>query len=462
MLMGEHAVVFGEPCIVTAVDQRLYVTAQKTDDGKITVNAPQAKETKFVDASIAKFFSLKAPDIDDRGVSLSIRSDFTSQVGFGSSSAVSVATLMALGLIFEISMTQREIFDLAYQVTLDIQGVGSGFDIAAATFGGTLFFKKGGEVIEPLPNEIPLVVGYTGVKADTPTLVRMVIAKQKKYPEKIDRIFEAIGKLVLQGKEALLAKDWEKLGKLMSFDQEYLRDLGVSSEKLEALILSAKEAGAWGAKLSGAGGGDCMIALASDEKRKAVEDAITVAGGQVMRVTTHATGVRLETTDNQKELFIVVDKDDNIIGYKTRYECHHDKTLIHRGVGLLIFDKDGRVLLQKRSFSKDTNPGFWADSVGGHVVTGESYEEAIQREMKEELRIAPLVVFHSKFILSCLRETEMNVLFTAVCDGPFHPDSTEISQVAFFSKNELPRKLLSGEVQLTEFAQEALKRVGFL
>ncbi len=294
MLMGEHAVVFGEPCMVTAVDQRLYVTAQKTDDGKITVDAPQSKETKFVDATVAKFFATKGITIKDRGVSLSIRSDFTSQVGFGSSSAVSVATLKALSLVFDVSISDREIFDSAYQVTIDIQGVGSGFDIAAATFGGTLFFKKGGEETIPLSNEIPLVVGYTGVKADTPTLVKMVAAKREKYPEKVDKIFAAIGKLVLQGKEALFVKDWEKLGKLMNFDQEYLRDLGVSSEKLEALISAAKEAGAWGAKLSGAGGGDCMIALVPEQKRQTVEQAIESVNGKVMHVHTHAQGVTVE------------------------------------------------------------------------------------------------------------------------------------------------------------------------
>ena len=80
----------------------------------------------------------------------------------------------------------------------------------------------------------------------------------------------------------------------MNFDQEYLRDLGVSSEKLEDLIVAAKGAGAWGAKLSGAGGGDCMIAIASEDKKARVEQAIEQAGGQVMRVQTHAEGVRVE------------------------------------------------------------------------------------------------------------------------------------------------------------------------
>lgn len=294
MLLGEHAVVFGQPCIVTAVDQRLFVTIKKSASG-LVIEAPQVKETKFVDAAIAKFFALHGKNIADRSIKLDIRSEFSQRLGFGSSAAVSVATFKALSLYYSIDLTNRQIFDLAYQVTLDIQSVGSGFDVAAAAFGGTLYFKKGGQALESLPDHLPLIVGYTGIKADTPTLVRQVGQLQKKYPEKVKRIFTAIGKLVDQGREAIIEKDWQRLGTLLDFDQEYLRDLGVSTTKLEDLIGAAKKAGAFGAKLSGAGGGDCMIAVASDKNRQAVEAALAAAGGALIRVNPNALGVKVET-----------------------------------------------------------------------------------------------------------------------------------------------------------------------
>ncbi|MBI3342890.1 hypothetical protein HY032_01920 [Candidatus Gottesmanbacteria bacterium] len=125
-------------------------------------------------------------------------------------------------------------------------------------------------------------------------IVRAVSEKYKKYPQKIERIFQAIAKLVEEAKSRMLEGDWERVGKLMDFNQEYLRDLGVSSEKLEALISAAKKAGAWGAKLSGAGGGDCMIALAKSEKREAIRKAIMEVGGQVIDVRPNAEGVRVE------------------------------------------------------------------------------------------------------------------------------------------------------------------------
>lgn len=297
MLMGEHAVVYGQPCMVTAVNQRLSVTIDKSDNGALIVDAPQVKETKFVDATVAKFFSGKGASIKDRAIKLVIHSDFTCRVGFGSSAAVSVATLKALSSYYGLALTQREIFDTAYRVTLDIQGVGSGFDIAAATFGGTLYFKRSGTLITQLPDHVPLVVGYTGIKADTPTLVRQVGELRKKYPEKVNRIIEAIGKLVDQGREALEEHDWKTLGKLMNFDQEYLRDLGVSTQKLEDLIAAAKQAGAYGAKLSGAGGGDCMIAVVPEDKRSDIEVAINKAGGEIIRVSPNAAGVTIDPSE---------------------------------------------------------------------------------------------------------------------------------------------------------------------
>ncbi len=119
--------------------------------------------------------------------------------------------------------------------------------------------------------------------------------KRDKYPDKVDRIFLGITKLVEDAKTRILEGDWERVGKLMDFNQEYLRDLGVSSESLETLISAAKKAGSWGAKLSGAGGGDCMIALAPPERQDAVKDAITSAGGQIVEVRANAEGVRIES-----------------------------------------------------------------------------------------------------------------------------------------------------------------------
>ncbi len=312
MLFGEHAVVYGYPCIATAVEQRMKASAKRLEETVFELEASDVdvqgykkpladigkgdipKGAKFVEIALQNF--LQNHPIKG-GVSVETSSEFSSQFGFGSSSASTVCALKALSELFAVKLTQKELFDLAYKTALDIQGKSSGFDVAAAIYGGTFYFITAGKVIEPLAiKELPLMVGYTGVKADTTMLIKQVVEKKEKNPEKVERIFQAIAKLVEDAKPRMLEGDWERVGKLMDFNQEYLRDLGVSSEKLESLISAAKKAGAWGAKLSGAGGGDCMIALHPDgvQGKLAITKAIQDAGGEVVDVHANAQGVRIE------------------------------------------------------------------------------------------------------------------------------------------------------------------------
>ncbi|OGK42639.1 mevalonate kinase [Candidatus Roizmanbacteria bacterium RIFCSPLOWO2_01_FULL_35_13] len=292
MLMGEHAVVYGYPCIVTAVDKRLYVEAEIFNKKEDEIVTPQVKESRFVLETLAYFrerFKIH------RHIKITTKGDFSHNVGLGSSSAVTVATFSALSSLFNLNLTKKEIFDLSYTVTLKIQGVGSGFDIAAATYGGTLYFVKGGKIIEPLEiNSIPLVVGYSGIKADTPYYVRKVAEAFKDRKSEMVTIFIQIADLVNKAKKSLTEKDYLTLGKLMTNDQSFLKKLGVSITQLDEMIKSALDSGAYGAKLSGAGGGDCMIALVAEEKRSVVEKAIKKVGGEIINVKNNAEGVRIE------------------------------------------------------------------------------------------------------------------------------------------------------------------------
>lgn len=313
MVLGEHAVVYNRPCIVTAVDSRIKVTVEQRKDRIVEILAQQInnkpfrrpiyelnngrdeeipKEVKFVCKAVESF--IKDNTIDG-GLTITTESDFSHRYGFGSSSAVTVATLKGLSELYSIGYTERQIFDLAYEVTLDIQGVGSGFDIAAAVYGGTLYFVTGGKRIEKITDKkLPLVVGYTGVKADTPTLVRQVAELKKEKPDLVENIFKNIEELVKMGREYIKEEKWKYLGDLFKVNQKTLYELGVSTTKLDVMCKEAESNGAYGAKLSGAGGGDCMVALVSKEKQKRVEKAIESVGGKIIPVTTSAEGVRIE------------------------------------------------------------------------------------------------------------------------------------------------------------------------
>ncbi len=463
MLMGEHAVVYGYPCIVTAVNQCLKVTISENKDERIEIVAPQVKDTRFVEASI-KYFEEKL-DIKVTGICVTTDSTFSGIFGFGSSSAVTVAMLKALSVYFERDVSNDELFLLAYKVVLAVQGVGSGFDVAAAVYGGTFVYDKDQGRIRDLTDAskgMQLVVGYSGVKANTVKIVQEVAKQKEVEHEKITQIFSEIKQLVDAGEKCICASDWQALGALFSKNQYLLVQLSVSTQKLDAMVATATHAGAYGAKLSGAGGGDCMIALTGAEHVLTVAKAIEKVGGEIVQAKTNCPGVRVETTDDQKELFIIVDKDDKILEYRSRYDCHHDKSLMHRSVSLLVFHTDGRVLLQKRSMTKDTHPGYWTTAVGGHVTKGETYDQAIVRETREELGIGVIPVKHSVFSYAYPIETEMECMYTAVYDGPFHPSAEEIERVEFFTKKQLEDALKHGHMQLTELALYELRKVKFL
>lgn len=312
MLFGEHAVVHGRPCIVTAVDQRIEIRISFNGENELIINAPQLgirsyqrtvselggqempKQVSFIEAAVKKFYQQYGLK---KGLNITTHSQFSHTYGFGSSSAITIATIKALSLLYKIKLSDKKLFDLAYQAVLEIQGVGSGFDLAAALWGGTLLYKKGAKVAKRLKiKSLPLIVCYSGVKADTPTLVRQVEEYKRRHPKKVKRIFDQMEKITLKAKNLFVQKKWLAVGQLMNKNQKLLEELGVSTQVLEKLIRAALEAGALGAKLSGAGGGDNIIALCLPQKKKSVEKVLKKAGGQIMKVKLNSKGLTWQKT----------------------------------------------------------------------------------------------------------------------------------------------------------------------
>src|SRR3989344_2008853 len=310
MIFGEYAVLYNKPCLVTAVDQRMKASVEVLEDSVFELEAPDVEVSNYKKSledlgkgdisKGAQFVEIAVKNIAEKhplksGLRITTTSEFSSQFGFGSSSASTVCTIKAVSEILNLNLSNREIFDLVFKTVLDIQGKGSGFDVVAAVYGGTLYFVTGGKTIEPLNiQSLPLIVGYSGVKADTVTLINNVKEKFANDNDRLQKIYSEIEKIVEKARSFVIAGDWEQVGSLMNENQKLLKELGVSIDKLDNMISGAIEAGAYGAKLSGAGGGDCMIALAPKDKIKSVENAITKAGGEILSVKTNAEGVRIE------------------------------------------------------------------------------------------------------------------------------------------------------------------------
>lgn len=165
--------------------------------------------------------------------------------------------------------------------------------------------------------------------------------------------------------------------------------------------------------------------------------------------------------NEEDEILERVNEAGEVIGRVTRAQCHADPALIHRAVHLLVFDAEGRLLLQKRSATKRIQPGRWDSSVGGHVDPGETPEAAVRREAREELGLeGQLLSRLHEYLWRSPVETELVTTFRADHGGPFLFDRDEIDEVRFFSSNEL--RVLRGTGQLTPNLEHELERLGLL
>jgi len=313
ILFGEHFVVYGEPAVVLAIDKRAYSTAQQRKDQLIQVISTNLrvsgtfKGEKFQAERGGSQARLKLEPIKNvvqqvlekaqrkAGVNVRINSDIPVSAGLGSSAAVAASTVLAVSNLFGIELSLDQIFRMAFEAERLVHGTPSGIDPAISTYGGTLQFQKGKD-FTPLNVEtnIPLVVGNTKVMRSTGELVAIVRQIREHYPSIIDPIIKTGGKIALDAVEALKRGDLQTVGELMNINHALLCAVGVSHESLERLVYTARKRGALGAKLTGGGGGGCMIAIAETGKLKRVAKAIEKVGGTAFVAQKTDQGVRIE------------------------------------------------------------------------------------------------------------------------------------------------------------------------
>ena len=155
-----------------------------------------------------------------------------------------------------------------------------------------------------------------------------------------------------------------------------------------------------------------------------------------------------------EEWFPLVNEAGETIGKATRKACHSGSKWLHPVVHLHIFNQAGELYLQKRSMTKDIQPGKWDTAVGGHVDYGEQVEEALRREAREELGIEDFTYQPiTRYVFESAIERELVHAFQTVYDGPFTPDPAELDEGRFWPQDEIVRQLGQG-IFTPNFEQE--------
>ena len=216
---------------------------------------------RIIQAAVKRF-----PEVPAQGWKLAVRSQIPSGCGLGSGTAVSAAAFKAIFSYFRVPYTARTLSELVYEIEKLHHGTPSGIDNTVISMGRPILFRKGAAArVMAVPRaRCFLIIGHTGKRHSTAAIVSAVARARAAQPARYDAIFREIGRLAKLGAKAFEKGLWRELGALMDRNQELLERLGVSSPELETLVQAARSAGALGAKLSGAGRGGCMAALADD------------------------------------------------------------------------------------------------------------------------------------------------------------------------------------------------------
>ncbi|MDE6722155.1 MAG: NUDIX domain-containing protein [Bacteroidaceae bacterium] len=161
--------------------------------------------------------------------------------------------------------------------------------------------------------------------------------------------------------------------------------------------------------------------------------------------------------DNNEEMFPVVDENGNIVSAATRGECHNGSKLLHPVVHLHVFNSQGELYLQKRPAWKDIQPNKWDTAVGGHVDLGECIEEALYREVREELGMTDFTPERiAQYVFESERERELVFVYKTVYDGDIVP-SDELDGGRFWTVADIKAQL--GKGVFTPNFESELERV---
>jgi mevalonate kinase len=298
ILFGEHAVVYGRPAIavpVTQVKAKAIVTANpRGAPGEVRVQAPDiglASTLTELDAAHPLAVAIQGTASALRvkripACTVKITSTIPMAAGMGSGAAVSVAVIRAMSAFLGHPLPDEKVSVLAFEVEKIHHGTPSGIDNTVVTYARPVYFVKG-QPIETLQvrRSFTIVIGDTGIASPTALAVGDVRKAWQAAEAQYEAYFDSVGAMAQAARQAMESGGVELLGPLMDANHGVLRKMGVSCVPLDELVMAARRAGAWGAKLCGGGRGGNMIALVPPSRADGVAKALQTAGAVRTMVT---------------------------------------------------------------------------------------------------------------------------------------------------------------------------------
>ncbi len=271
ILFNEHFVVYNVPSIVSAIDKATTATVEPFRGSGWTLDdrrqaTPGYKEEKLEHQKESIDRILKAAGVDPvkNPVKITFGGDLVAASGIGASAASCTALARALSDELKLGLSDGRINELAYEGEKGYHGTPSGIDNTAATYGGLIWFVRGEpNVMERIKIKRPVevVMGNTGLVANTKAAVVGVRERKEKYPERYEKLFNEAKELAFMARKALVDYDLKAVGKLMDENHRQLQAIEVSCKELDSLVELARANGAYGAKMTGGGLGGNMVAL---------------------------------------------------------------------------------------------------------------------------------------------------------------------------------------------------------
>jgi len=297
ILLGEHAVVYGQPAIAIPLPNLRAVAEARplpagtgivvslSDLGREVTycgNEPVTPDSVVEGVRLTIRNTLQAVQAHTiQPVHVTLQSQLPPARGLGSGTAVTIALVRALSDYYGKSLAEAEVSAIAFETEVLYHGHPSGVDNTVIAYEQPVCFKRGEapQLIGPIP-PFDLVIADSGIASHTRAAVEMVRQRWLSQPERYNRIFQQIGLLIEDARTALLQGNWPALGELMNANQSLLQEIGVSSPELAHLVDAALAGGALGAKLTGGGLGGCVIALSESEYLEQVQSALAAAGAR--------------------------------------------------------------------------------------------------------------------------------------------------------------------------------------